>query len=191
MTTIQNRLIIGLGNPGREYEKTRHNIGFDVIDAFASVHRIAVTRSSGRALIGDGMIGETRVTLMKPQTFMNLSGEALAAFLRNKPLPPSEIIVVTDDIHLPVGKLRLRPGGSDGGHNGLKSIAAHLHTKEYPRLRVGVGSPPTGAEQIDFVLGRFSRADQKTMDDMVQTCGAALDVWLSEGLEKAMNKFNG
>ena len=191
MTNLANRLMIGLGNPGRDYEKTRHNIGFDVIDAYAKIHGIAVSRSSGRALIGDGLVGGVRVTLIKPQTFMNLSGEALAAFLRNKPLPNEEILVIADDINLPVGKLRLRPGGSDGGHNGLKSIAAHLHTKEYPRLRIGVGAPPGGAEQIDFVLGRFSRAEQKIMDEAVQESVAALDIWIEAGLQTAMNKFNG
>ena len=184
------RLIIGLGNPGKDYDGTRHNIGFAVVDAFARRHGIAVTKRDYQALNGDGRIGETRVYLMKPQTFMNLSGQSVAAFLRMKPLETADIMVVTDDISLPLGRLRLRAEGSAGGHNGLKSLIAHLHGQAFPRLRFGVGAPRNPAVQIDFVLGRFGKSEQAEVDDGIERAVAALELWLSEGIQPAMNQFN-
>ena len=184
------KLIVGLGNPGKEYEQTRHNIGFAVVEAFARRHNIAVTKRDHQALIGDGRVGETRVFLMKPQTFMNLSGQSVGEFLRMKPLEMAEILVVTDDIALPLGKLRLRGEGSAGGHNGLKSIIAHLHGQAFPRLRFGVGAPRDASVQIDFVLGRFGRGEQADVEEGIDRAVAALETWLSEGLQPAMNKFN-
>ncbi len=188
---IPTKLIVGLGNPGKEYERTRHNIGFAVVDAFARQHGIVVTKRDGQALVGDGRVGEARVFLMKPQTFMNLSGQPVAAFLRQKPLALADILVVTDDIALPVGKLRLRAEGSAGGHNGLKSLIAHLHGQAFPRLRFGVGAPRDPSVQIDFVLGQFSRAEQREVDETTERAVEALEVWLAEGIERAMNQFNG
>lgn len=188
---ISTKLIVGLGNPGKEYERTRHNIGFAVIDAFARLHNIAVTKREGQALIGDGRVGDTRVFLMKPQTFMNLSGQSVAAFLRQRPLAHADILVVTDDIALPIGKLRLRMEGSAGGHNGLKSLIAHLHGQTFPRLRFGVGAPRDSSVQIDFVLGQFSRAEQREVDETTDRAVAALELWVQEGIERAMNRFNG
>ena len=188
---IPTKLIVGLGNPGKEYDHTRHNIGFDVVDSFARLHGIAVTRREGQALVGDGRVGDARVFLLKPQTFMNLSGQSVAAFLRQKPLALADMLVVTDDIALPIGKLRLRAEGSAGGHNGLKSLIAHLHGQAFPRLRFGVGAPRDPSVQIDFVLGRFSRAEQKDVDETTGRAVAALEVWLAEGIERAMNRFNG
>ena len=185
------KLIVGLGNPGKQYEHTRHNVGFDVIDLFARVHGLTVTKRDCRALIGDGRIGDTRVYVMKPQTFMNLSGESVALFLRQKPLATLDILVVSDDIALPVGKLRIRPGGSAGGHNGLKSLIQHLHSSDFPRLRIGVGAPRDASVQIDFVLGTFSKAEQKEIEETVERATAALDTWIAEGIEPSMNKFNG
>lgn len=184
------RLIIGLGNPGKEYDHTRHNIGFEVCEAFAQAHGLGAWKSGGRALTADGRVGEARVFVLKPQTFMNLSGEAAALFLRQKPLPLVQIMVVTDDIALPLGRLRLRAGGSAGGHNGLKSLIAHLHSADFPRLRFGVGAPSSGAAQIDYVLGRFGKSEQADIDDGVARAVAALDVWIADGLDAAMNKFN-
>ena len=185
------KLIIGLGNPGREYDRTRHNIGFEVVDAFARLHGIAVTKKDNQALVGDGRVGETRVYLMKPQTFMNLSGQAVQAFLRQKPLALTDILVVADDIALPVGKLRLRADGSAGGHNGLKSLIAHLHSQSFPRLRFGVGAPRDPSVQIDFVLGRFTRAEERDIEDATARAVGALETWISDGIEQAMSKFNG
>lgn len=188
---VPTKLIVGLGNPGREYERTRHNIGFAVVDLFAHLNRIAVTKRDYRGLIGEGRIAETRVFLLKPQTFMNLSGESVAAFLRQKPLAHADVMVVTDDIALPLGKLRLRASGSAGGHNGLKSLIAHLHSQEFPRLRFGVGAPHDPSVQVDFVLGPFNRREQAEADEAAQRAVAALETWLREGIEKAMNQFNG
>jgi PTH1 family peptidyl-tRNA hydrolase len=189
--TLPTKLIVGLGNPGRDYEGTRHNAGFQLIDSLSRSYQISVTKSSGRALIGDGMVFGVRIYLMKPQTFMNLSGEALAAFLRNKPLEPVDILIATDDIHLDIGRIRIRQTGSDGGHNGLKSVVAHLKTKDYPRIRIGVGEPGESGHQIDYVLGRFSRAEQKILDETIERAGTAVDTWIKEGVEAAMNGFNG
>ena len=188
---IPTKLIVGLGNPGKEYERTRHNIGFAVVDLFARLNGITVTKRDFRGLVGDGRVGEARVFLLKPQTYMNLSGESVAAFLRQKPLALSDIVVVTDDIALPLGRLRLRAGGSAGGHNGLKSLIQHLHSPEFPRLRVGVGAPRDPAVQIDFVLGQFNRREQAEADETAERAVAALETWLKDGVETAMNRFNG
>ncbi len=184
------KLILGLGNPGRDYDGTRHNIGFAVVDAFARRHGISVAKRDFQALVGDGRVGDTRVFLMKPQTFMNLSGQAAAAFLKMKPLEMADLMVVTDDISLPLGKLRLRADGSAGGHNGLKSLIAHLHGQNFPRLRFGVGAPRDPSAQIDYVLGRFGRGEQTEVDDGVDRALAALEAWLAEGIQPAMNQFN-
>jgi PTH1 family peptidyl-tRNA hydrolase len=188
---IETRLIVGLGNPGREYERTRHNVGFEVVDLFARLNRVPPARRAGRATLAEGLVEERRVYLMKPTTYMNLSGSAVAAFLRQKPVDLADLIVVADDINLPIGKLRLRASGSDGGHNGLKSLISHLHSREFPRLRVGVGAPVSSAQQVDHVLGRFTRAEAKIVDEAIERAVAALEVWLREGIEAAMNKFNG
>ncbi|MDQ2799491.1 MAG: aminoacyl-tRNA hydrolase [Armatimonadota bacterium] len=188
---IPTKLIVGLGNPGNEYDKTRHNIGFMVVDTFAKRHGIAVTKRDYQALVGDGRVGDARVFLMKPQTYMNLSGQSVAAFLRQKPLALVDVLVVTDDIALPVGKLRLRAEGSAGGHNGLKSLIAHLHGQAFPRLRFGVGAPRDPSVQIDFVLGQFSRGEQRDVDETIDRAVSALESWLTEGVEPTMNRFNG
>lgn len=184
------KLIIGLGNPGKEYDGTRHNIGFAVVDAFARRHGIAVTRRDFQAVIGDGRIRDARVFLMKPQTFMNLSGQSAAAFLRRTPLETADIMVVTDDISLPLGRLRLRAEGSAGGHNGLKSLIAHLHGPSFPRLRFGVGAPRDPSVQIDFVLGHFGKSEQAEVDEGIERSVAALEMWLTDGIQPAMNQFN-
>ena len=190
--TVSVKLIIGLGNPGKEYAGTRHNIGFDLIDALASAHRIKLDqRIAGvRALVGRGVIAGQSVLLVKPQTFMNLSGEAVAPLMRREAVALADILVLCDDIHLPVGKLRLRSKGSAGGQNGLKNIAATLATQEFARVRLGVGEPPSGL-QIEWVLGRFSKSDQKLADEMLILGMGAVEVWLTDGIETAMNRFNG
>ncbi|MGO8673512.1 MAG: aminoacyl-tRNA hydrolase [Capsulimonadaceae bacterium] len=185
------KLIVGLGNPGKEYERTRHNIGFEVVDRLAALLRIDINRRDYRALSGDGRRGDVRLFLLKPQTFTNLSGESVALFRRQKPVALADILVIADDIALPVGKLRLRPFGSAGGHNGLKSIIAHTQSSEFPRLRIGVGAPEDPSTQIDFVLGRFSKAEQPIVDEAVVSATAAIEAWLDDGIEAAMNRFNG
>lgn len=185
------KLIVGLGNPGKEYERTRHNIGFLVVDEFARRNGVSVARRDFRALSGDGRIGDARVYVLKPQTFMNLSGESVGAFLRQKPLALSDVLVVTDDIALPLAKLRLRGNGSAGGHNGLKSLIQHLHSPEFPRLRFGVGAPRDASVQIDYVLGAFSRGEMKDVEEGIDRAVSALETWIADGLEPAMNRFNG
>jgi PTH1 family peptidyl-tRNA hydrolase len=188
---IPTKLIVGLGNPGPEYDRTRHNIGFAAIDLFARLNAISLTKRDFRGLVGDGRVHDTRVFLLKPQTYMNLSGESVAAFLRQKPLAHADVMVVTDDIALPLGKLRLRAGGSAGGHNGLKSLIQHLHTSDFPRLRFGVGAPRDPSVQIDFVLGPFNRREQAEADEALERSVAALETWIRDGIDTAMNKFNG
>jgi PTH1 family peptidyl-tRNA hydrolase len=183
------KMIVGLGNPGKEYAGTRHNIGFALVDALGSAHKIKVERRVARALVGRGTIGGQDVLLVKPQTFMNNSGEAVAGLLRREQTAQENLLVATDDVHLPPGRLRLRARGSSGGHNGLKSIAAHLASQEWARLRLGVGEPPPGL-QIDWVLGRFSPADRELLEDMLIRAMGAAELWLTDGIEAAMNRFN-
>ena len=185
------KLIIGLGNPGKEYERTRHNVGFAVLNELAKRNTISLAKREHQAIVGEGRIGETRVFLIKPQTFMNLSGQSVASFLKLKPLELTEILVVTDDIALPLGKLRLRAEGSAGGHNGLKSLITHLHSQSFPRLRFGVGAPRDGSVQVDFVLGQFNRREQAEVDEAIERAVAALETWISPGgLDLAMQKHN-
>jgi PTH1 family peptidyl-tRNA hydrolase len=188
---VEKRIIVGLGNPGTEYANTRHNIGFDAIDLFASLNKLAWGRLSGGSRTARGKVKGVDIILVKPMTYMNLSGEPLDRILRNIPIEPSSIIVVVDDIHLPIGRIRIRHGGSDGGHNGLKSITSHLKTQDYPRLRIGVGEPGNLDKQIDHVLGRFSRSEQEDMREVLERVTSALETWLEDGTETAMNKFNG
>ncbi len=185
------KLIIGLGNPGKEYERTRHNVGFMVLDAFAALNKISISKRSFQGLLGEGMVNGARVFLLKPLTYMNNSGQSVAAFLRQKPLELIDLIVVVDDIALPLGKLRLRGDGSAGGHNGLKSLIAHLHSQDFSRLRVGVGAPRDPSVQIDYVLGQFSRREQPELEETIARSVAALELWIAEGIVPAMNRFNG
>lgn len=188
MDGVALKLIVGLGNPGRDYAGTRHNVGFDVIDLLAKRYKTRVLRRMGRALIARTTIADQEVILAKPQTFMNLSGEAVAHIARREKIDPADILVVYDDMALPLGKIRIRPGGSAGGHNGMKSIIYRLGTQEFPRLRVGIGS--ARCEAIDHVLSRFSRAERKIADEAIMDAADAVEMILSDGLEAAMNRYN-
>ena len=152
-------IIAGLGNPTLQYEGTRHNVGFDVIDMLADRYNISVDGRKGRALIGKGMIGGQKVLLVKPQTYMNLSGKGVRALMDYYKLTTDEIVIIYDDISMPVGQVRIRPKGSAGGHNGIKSIIAHLGTQEFPRIKIGVGAKPENGDLVKHVLGRFSKED--------------------------------
>jgi len=184
------KVIVGLGNLGKDYAGTRHNIGFELVDALAAAHGIRVDQRLYRSRVGRGVIAEQKVMLVKPQTFMNLSGEAVAQVVQREKLPLENLLVVCDDIHLPIGRIRLRAKGSSGGQNGLKSIALCLASQEWARLRIGIGAPPPGL-QVDWVLSRFSRADRKAIDETLITAMGAVEVWLTDGIEAAMNRFNG
>lgn len=182
------KLIVGLGNPGRQYAATRHNVGFMVLDELARRHRIPVAKRIGRSVTGQGQIGDEDVILVKPLTYMNLSGEAVSHLLRRMKIKPEDIIVVYDDVDLPLGKLRLRPKGSAGTHNGMKSIIGHVGSNAFPRLRVGIGS--IRGEAVDFVLSKFKRSEQPVMKAAIEDAASALEMVLTDGLEPAMNRFN-
>lgn len=183
------RLILGLGNPGVEYNGTRHNVGFEVIEKLGKRHGIAVRKRALRSALGDGIIEAQTVILARPMTYMNLSGEAAASICRMYRILPEDMIVVVDDIALPLGKLRLRLKGSSGGHNGLESIERHLHTQEYPRIRIGVGGAKPG-RMVDHVLGKFKPSEREAVSESIDVAADAVEAALREGFEKAMNLFN-
>ena len=184
-------LIAGLGNPENRYEATRHNIGFRMIEVLAARHNIDWTHDAKhKASIGKGVIAGEKVILARPLTYMNLSGDAIAPLADYYKIPPQNIIVLYDDICLDVGKLRIRKKGSAGGHNGIKSIIARLGTEDFPRLRFGVGDKPAKMDLADYVLGRFDNDDEKIAAPAVEKACDAVEVMLSEGLDRAMNKYN-
>ena len=186
------KLVVGLGNPGRTYEGTRHNVGFDVLDELA--RRVnAKFRRSWRfpADLAEATWEGERLVLIRPRTYMNASGDAVATVARKKGVVPSDLLVLVDDVELECGKLRLRAGGSAGGHNGLKSLIERLGSDAFPRVRVGVGRVPVGGDLVRHVLGRFAPEDRAVMAEaVIRAADAALAV-LRDGLERAQNKFNG
>ena len=182
------KLIVGIGNPGRRYAHTRHNVGFDTIDLLAKAHHIRALRRCCRAVIGQGVIAGEDVVLVKPQTYVNLSGTAVAELAGRYGVGPEDVLVIADDANLPVGQVRIRSGGSSGGHKGLKSIMDHLRTQEFPRIRVGIGN--MRGDAIDYVLSRFSRADQSIIRSAMRDVAEAVETILIEGIEAAMNKYN-
>lgn len=184
-------IIAGLGNPGREYVNTRHNAGYDVIDALADKYNISVLELKHKALVGKGCIGGRKVVLVKPVTYMNLSGESLrAAADYYKVDVEQELLVVSDDISLPPGQLRVRKRGSAGGHNGLKNIIKMLGTENFQRIRMGVGEKPKGYDLVDWVLGHFNKEDRAAMDEAVSRAVRAVETILADGADAAMNEFN-
>ncbi len=182
-------LIVGLGNPGKQYENTRHNVGFKTIDYLAEKWDIPVKKIRFKAVLGEGMVGGEKVILAKPSTFMNLSGESVGEIARYYNLEPAHIIIVQDDAALPVGRLRIRTSGSDGGHNGIKSILYHLESDKFIRLKIGVG----GAlhDMVSHVLGNFSREEGVAVTGCVKVSDAIMETILKEGAGEAMNRFNG
>ena len=183
-------IIAGLGNPGRQYENTRHNAGFMALDALADQLGVAVEERKHKALSGKGVIGGERVLLLKPQTFMNLSGESIRAAADFYKVEPEHIMVIYDDISLNPGQLRIRKKGSAGGHNGIKSIIACLGTQEFPRIKVGVGAKPDRMDLADYVLGRFSQVEGRIMEDAAKEAGQAAQSIILDGMEAAMNRYN-
>ncbi len=184
-------VIAGLGNPTAKYEKTRHNVGFDVIDRLAEKYNIRVSDNRQKALCGTGIIEGEKVLLVKPQTFMNLSGESIGAILNfYKVEPETNLIVIYDDISLEPGRLRIRKKGSAGGHNGIKNIIAHTGTQEFLRIKVGVGEKPQGWDLADYVLGRFSKEDREKVEDAYERAVEAVSYMVKGETDKAMNLFN-
>lgn len=181
-------LIAGLGNPGKNYEMTRHNIGFHTIDYIADREGVKVKKLKFKSLFGETAIGGKRVLLVKPQTFMNNSGESIADFAAFFKLPPEHIIVISDDIALETGRIRVRGKGSAGGHNGLKSIIYLLGSDRFPRVRIGVGAPEY--DMVDHVLGRFSKDEIPVLEDAIVRADKAVREIIENGVESAMNKYN-
>ena len=184
-------LVVFLGNPGPKYNGTRHNAGFMAADAMAAKRGIRIDRVRFKALTGELSLGGEKLLLMKPQTYMNLSGEAVAQAARFYKIPPERVIVVSDEVALPVGRMRIRSSGSAGGHNGLKSIIACLGSDQFPRIRLGVGAPPhPDYDMADWVLGVFRDQDAEDMAALFAKVSDAVECYITEGPEKAMNKFN-
>ncbi len=184
-------VIVGLGNPGKQYENTRHNVGFNVIDILAKENGISVTKIKHKALIGEGRIGNEKVLLVKPQTYMNLSGETLIDIYNYYKVDLSNIVVVYDDIDLDVGKIRIRKKGSGGTHNGMRSIIKCLGSNEFPRVRVGVSKPLPGQDLANFVLSRFKKEEAQDLELGLEKSYKAVDSIIRENLDVAMNKYNG
>jgi len=184
-------IIAGLGNPDKQYQNTRHNIGFDVIDAVAEKYGIAMGEKKHKAIIGKGCIAGQKVVLVKPQTYMNLSGESIRAVIDfYKVDVKSGLIVILDDVSLDVGRIRIRKRGSSGGHNGLKNIILHLGHDEFIRVRMGVGEKPQGYDLADYVLGHFPDKERQVMDESVRSAAEAIEVMIVQGPEAAMNLYN-
>lgn len=184
-------VIAGLGNPTAKYGNTRHNVGFDTVDMLANKYNIRLTERKHRALSGTGIIGGEKVMLVKPQTFMNLSGESIGAILNFYKLDAAQrLIVIYDDIDLAPGKLRIRKKGSAGGHNGIKNIIAHVGTQEFLRIRVGVGQKPEGWDLADYVLSRFSKEERKAVEEAMEDATEAVVLMLLGEADAAMNRYN-
>ncbi len=202
--SVPTKMIVGLGNPGPEYARNRHNVGFQVIDLFAGRHGLVFDKFQKRArvalgrvaLVGRGTVGDQperwvgRVLLAKPMTFMNLSGEAVAALAAFYKIAPADILVISDDLDLPAGKLRLRAEGGAGGQKGIKSTIQHLHTEAFPRLRIGIGRPPGQMDPADYVLQNFSAAEEQEMAFLRPKAADAIEAWLAQGIAAAMNLYN-
>ena len=189
LALAQRKLIVGLGNPGRRYERTKHNAGFWVIDELLRREEIGKLKGMCRSLVSTMEWDETGVIFAKPTTYMNSSGEAVAALVNKFDILLPDLCVIYDDLNLELGVLRMRKQGSDGGHNGMKSIIRQLDTEEFPRLRMGIGAP--GDSQVDFVLSEFNNTDQVTIREVVQRAADAVEMSIKDGIHAAMNEFNG
>lgn len=185
------KLISGLGNPGREYEQTRHNIGFMVVDRLAEEWDIRLTKTHSKAMYGEGKFQGEKVLLVKPMTFMNLSGEAIGGLLRWYKLTPADLLVIYDDLDLEPGKFRIRTQGSAGGHNGIKSIIQHLGTQEFARLKIGIGRPDPLMATSDYVLSRFAQGERDSLNQMLDKAVEVVSTLLKEGSVQAANRYNG
>ncbi len=184
-------LIVGLGNPGREYEKTRHNIGFRCVEAVAAAHGLAFAKKQSKALVADGLIAAQKVLLAKPQTYMNLSGEAVRSLIDFYKIPLVNLLVISDDMDIPIGTIRIREKGGAGGQKGLKSIIEHLGTQEFARMRIGVGRPPGRMDPMDYVLQDFAKEDTILVIETLDRAVRAVESWLRDGISLMMTRHNG
>lgn len=183
------KVVVGLGNPGKQYSGTRHNVGFAVVDYLAQAPGASKFQNRFHAQVAEFIEDGQKILLVKPQTFMNLSGQSVRQFVDFQQLPLADLLVVCDDINLPLGKLRVRARGTHGGHNGLRDIQNHLGTTEYARLRIGVDAPAQEGA-IDHVLGRFRSAEKAVIDDAIAKAAQAVAVWIKRGVEACMNEYN-
>ena len=181
-------LIVGLGNPGKEYENTRHNIGFNAIDVISKKYKIELNRIKFKGVYGETFIKGEKVILLKPSTFMNLSGESIRAVMDFYKINKEDVLVIYDDISLEVGRLRIRDKGSAGGHNGIKSIISHMGTEEFGRIKIGVGQPK--GDLVNYVLGNFAKEEKQILDEVLETVVLATEVIIKEDVKEAMNKYN-
>lgn len=184
-------LIVGLGNPGREYKETRHNVGFMVVDRLCQKWGVKPNKLQAKALIAQAMVAEEKIILAKPQTFMNLSGQAVAPLARYYKLELPQVLVIHDDLDLPLGTIRLRPSGGSGGQKGLGSIIQQFGTQDFPRLRIGIGRPPGRMEAADYVLQTFSKGEMETFQFVLVKAEEAVLSFIQQGIVTAMNQFNG
>ncbi len=184
------KLIVGLGNPGKQYEQTRHNIGFEVIDALSDRLQIPLDQAKFKGIYGYRVINGEKVFLLKPLTYMNLSGESVIALMNYYDIDEEELIIIYDDLDLPAGKIRLRQKGSAGGHNGIKSIISHLGTNEFNRIRVGINRPSNGMPIVDYVLGRFSKEETEMVKIAVEKSAEACEEWIGQPFLHVMNTYN-
>ena len=182
-------LIVGLGNPGKEYDGTRHNIGFEAIDYLSKKYNIDVNRTKFKGVFGEGFINNKKVVLLKPSTYMNLSGESIREAINFYKLENEEVLVIYDDISLEVGKLRIREKGSAGGHNGIKSIISNMSTDIFPRIKIGVGQPK--GDLVSHVLGKFNQEEINDLNEVIEASSEAVEIIIKDGTKEAMNKLNG
>jgi len=183
-------LIVGLGNPGREYQRTRHNVGFVAVEALAERWRLTFNRQRARAEVAEGTVGGYKIILAKPQTFMNNSGESVRPLLKLNNLTPNNLLVVADDLDLPFGRLRLRDKGSSGGQRGIRNIIDQVGTDQFPRLRIGIGRPPPGMDAVDYVLQSFTASQAIELKSIVDRAVDGVETVLNHGLAAAMNQIN-
>lgn len=184
-------IIIGLGNPGKQYENTRHNAGFDAVDKMAEKFNIKIDKIKHKALIGEGRIGNEKIILAKPQTYMNLSGESVLSLLNFYKIDKENLIIVYDDIDLDIGRLRIRKKGSAGSHNGMRSIIKCIGTQEFPRIRIGVSKPEPGRDLANFVLSKIPKEKKEDMDFGIEKAVKTVEAIIEGGIDLAMNKYNG
>lgn len=184
------KVVVGLGNPGRKYAGTRHNVGFDVLNVLAERHAGERWRSRFEAETSEIQLGTERVLLVAPQTYMNLSGRSVRSVVDFFKIPLADLLVISDDLNLDVGRLRLRPSGSAGGQKGLQNIIDRLGTTEFPRLRIGIGRPREGMDTVNYVLQTFAKSERPVVDQAIDRAEMAVESWVNEGIEAAMTKFN-
>ena len=184
------KLIVGLGNPGTKYTSTRHNIGFEAVDRLSEFYNIDVNKNKFKAFFGEGRIGNSRVILVKPQTYMNLSGESIGAFASWYKTDPEDILIIYDDISLAVGQVRIRAKGSAGGHNGIKSIIQHLGRDDFQRIKIGINEKPAGWDLADYVLSKFTKDEIKILGKTMKDVVDATEMIITKGIQDAMNVYN-